>query len=183
MGIIREILSSFNDLPDGIPTYIVENINSERTIELLEHYQPRVCVVTGTSIIKPEVLKRCSIFLNIHCGVTPLYRGVHGGFWAVLQQDFTNIGVTIHKVDAGVDTGSIIFQQRVSVSTDFETHRTLAAKQYKVGIPLMSKAVDDALSNELKLIVRDDLTSKQWFSPTISDYFKFREMLKKINSL
>tara|TARA_A100001037_G_scaffold225301_1_gene203263 strand:- start:3102 stop:3872 length:771 start_codon:yes stop_codon:yes gene_type:complete len=183
LRIIREILSSFDDLPVGVPVYIVENVNSQRTLELLEYYQPSLCVVTGTSIIRSEVLNRSPMFLNIHCGVTPRYRGVHGGFWAVAHEDFSNIGVTIHKIDAGVDTGSIVFQQEVAVSTDFETHRTLAAKQYKVGIPLMSKAVNDALASKLKFLVRDDLNSKQWFSPTLGDYFRFKRNLKKIKSL
>ena len=179
LSAIQNSLGSFGPIPTGIPTYTVKSVNSERTLELLELHQPQICVVTGTSIIKPVVLNKCSLFLNIHCGITPAYRGVHGGFWAIKEQDFKNVGVTIHRVDPGVDTGSIVYQSEVPFSTKFETHRTLAAKQYEIGIPLMSKAIENGLKDKLPSFLRDDLGSKQWFSPTLFDYFYFRKILRE----
>ncbi len=180
LSAIQDSLGSFGPIPTSIPTYTVKSVNSDRTLELLELHQPQICVITGTSIIKPVVLDKCSLFLNIHCGITPAYRGVHGGFWAIKEQDFKNVGVTIHKVDQGIDTGDIVYQEEVSFTKKFETHRTLAAKQYKIGIPLMSKAIDDGLNGRLPSFRRDDLESRQWFSPTLFDYFGFRKILSEI---
>ena len=41
----------------------------------------------------------------MHAGITPQYRGVHGGYWAVVNNDPEHCGVTIHFVDKGIDTG------------------------------------------------------------------------------
>jgi folate-dependent phosphoribosylglycinamide formyltransferase PurN len=51
-----------------------------------------------------------SKFVNIHVGITPKYRGVHGTYWALVNNDVENSGVTVHFVDEGIDTGNIINQ-------------------------------------------------------------------------
>jgi len=70
---------------------------------------PDVVVVNGTRIIAEKVLHSVpATFLNTHSGITPLYRGAHGGYWALVKKDRANCGVTIHVVDAGIDTGGIV---------------------------------------------------------------------------
>jgi folate-dependent phosphoribosylglycinamide formyltransferase PurN len=49
-------------------------------------------------------------FINTYTGITPLYRDVHGGYWALFQNDKENCDVTVLLVDEGIDTGNIIYQ-------------------------------------------------------------------------
>ncbi len=49
-------------------------------------------------------------FINYHAGINPKYRGQHPGYWALASDDAENAGVTIHLVDEGVDTGSVLYQ-------------------------------------------------------------------------
>src|SRR5207245_4090291 len=87
----------------------VPSINSDVAIRELQRLSPRVVVVNGTRIIQAKVLQSVNaIFLNTHAGITPMYRGVHGGYWALASGDPANCGVTVHKVDSGIDTGAII---------------------------------------------------------------------------
>lgn len=51
--------------------------------------------------------------LNIHPGLLPLNRGAHPDFWA--WHDSTPHGITIHEMDEGIDTGSILVQTTVEV--------------------------------------------------------------------
>ena len=48
--------------------------------------------------------------INIHAGVTPRYRGVHGGYWALREGRPGLAGSTVHLVDPGIDTGGILAQ-------------------------------------------------------------------------
>ncbi len=50
-------------------------------------------------------------FVNTHPSLLPYNRGKHYNFWALVEQ--APFGVTLHCVDAGVDTGNIIAQQRI----------------------------------------------------------------------
>lgn len=57
--------------------------------------------------------------LNLHISYLPWNRGAHPLFWAAYDQ--SPIGVTIHEIDQGVDTGSICFQKQVNIDQDRET--------------------------------------------------------------
>ena len=104
-----------------------------------------VVVVNGTRIIARRVLEASdAVFINTHCGITPEYRGVHGGYWALYRSDPENCGVTVHLVDPGIDTGGILAQQRIEPGPhdNFVTYPYL---QLAAGLPLLVEAVGSAL--------------------------------------
>ena len=95
-------------------THKVQSANSPRTHSLLSSLRPDVVVINGTRILSQKTLDSVDApFINIHTGITPKYRGVHGGYWALALEDEANCGVTIHFVDKGIDTGDVLFQVRI----------------------------------------------------------------------
>lgn len=166
--------------PDGrIPTTNVESINAPETWALLKSLQPQVVVVSGTGIIGKRALALAPSFINLHCGITPRYRGVHGAFWAVVEGRPDLAGVTVHQVDPGVDTGAILGQAPIRVDPALDTYRTLPVKQYLAGLPLMVSAVRDALDGTVTPQPRmDQLESRQWYSPTPGEYLRFLRNLR-----
>lgn len=163
--------------PDGrIPVLEVDSVNGAEVTALLNQHQPQVVVVTGTGIIAKKILALAPIFINIHVGITPRYRGVHGGFWAVYEGRPDLAGTTIHRVDPGVDTGAIIAQVPVMVEAN-DTYRTLPVKQYLAALDAMTQAVQTALDGKLTTYERADLESKQWYSPTPFEYWQFMRQL------
>ncbi|MGZ5790511.1 MAG: formyl transferase, partial [Burkholderiaceae bacterium] len=167
--LIAEAGLSTNPPPD-ITIVRGESVNSEDCIAWLTQERPDVVVVNGTRIISAKVLDACSaLFLNTHCGITPAYRGVHGGYWALYKGEPENMGVTVHLVNSGIDTGDIVYQEtaRVDGADNFLTY---PVKQYIAGIPLMRKAIADIASSRLQTFLRTDLSSKLWHHPTIWQY-------------
>ncbi|OGZ27131.1 MAG: hypothetical protein A2365_00480 [Candidatus Nealsonbacteria bacterium RIFOXYB1_FULL_40_15] len=158
-----------NPKKPGIPSKEIQDINSLESGKIIEKIAPDLVIVSGTGIIKENILKLSRVFLNIHCGITPKYRGVHGGFWAMSKKDFDNLGVTIHMVDKGIDTGKVIYQSRILPEKDF---RAIEARQYVKGSELMSKAVDDFINNRLKPVESWTKESFLWHHPTILEYIK-----------
>ncbi len=89
----------------------VDSVNGARTLELLHETDPDLVVVHGTRIIAERVLREIRVpVVNMHAGITPHYRGVHGGYWAYADGRPELAGTTIHLVDAGIDTGGILGQ-------------------------------------------------------------------------
>lgn len=167
--------------PDGrIPTMDVSSVNGEEVKALLQQHQPHVVVVSGTGIIGRRMLALAPTFVNIHCGITPRYRGVHGGFWAIYEGRPELAGATVHVVDPGVDTGAIVGQATIQIDPRFDTFRTLPVKQYLAGLDLMTKAVQAALDGTLTPFERDDLDSRQWYSPTPGEYWRFVRRLRTL---
>lgn len=157
----------------------VSSINSPAVTDLLSRLRPEAVVVSGTSLLCSGVLQTLNQvpIVNIHCGITPRYRGAHGAFWAVVNEDWDNVGTTVHLIDAGIDTGGILLQESIRIEPD-DDPRDLALKQHLVGIRLACEAVSAIAENNVKIMHRADLDSRFYSSPTLSSY---RMYLKKLH--
>jgi len=171
---IMDMHSLRDDVPAGTNVIRVDSVNDEQTTELLQRWQPNLVLVNGTRIIRRNVLGSIeSPFVNIHAGITPLYRGVHGGYWALWNKDTSHFGSTIHLIDEGVDTGGIIAH----------IHEIPSLKDNFVTYPLLQQAVSlsalrEVLSDEnLSWLDRINFEKekieigRQWYHPTIWQYF------------
>jgi methionyl-tRNA formyltransferase len=147
----------------------VSSVNSDDVIELISRESPDVIVINGTSIISKKVLSTitCPV-INMHGGITPIYRGVYGGYWSIVNKDEANCGVTIHLVDEGIDTGNVLYQSRIEVSPK-DNFAVYPVKQMIQGLPYLIKAVDDALSNNIKPL-KTEGKSSLWKHPTLAEY-------------
>jgi len=170
---VKEIQRSYSFEEKPLPAEKITHfgtVNDEDCIALLEKTDPAIVLVNGTRIISKKVLERCkAVFINMHAGITPQYRGVHGGYWAVVSNDPENCGVTIHLVDKGIDTGGILYQQKIPV-TRKDNFTTYGYLQLGEGLPLIKKAVEDVFSNRLAPQQPAALPSKLWYHPTIGQY-------------
>lgn len=92
----------------------VPNANGPESERLLKSLAPDVLVLGGSRILKPHILSIPRIgVLNPHPGLLPAYRGVDVIPWAVYNGD--PLGVTVHFVDPGIDTGDIVAQRQFEV--------------------------------------------------------------------
>lgn len=87
----------------------VAELLSPRSIEHLRALEPDLLLVSGAPILKPPLfsIPRYGT-VNLHYGIAPAYRGEDTLFWAWMNGDWDNLGVTLHFIDPGVDTGRII---------------------------------------------------------------------------
>lgn len=151
----------------------VPNINDRAVIDALQAREPQVVLVNGTRIIARKVLEAVPApFVNIHAGITPAYRGVHGGYWALRNGDAGNFGATIHLVDPGVDTGAALVRQLAEPGKDDNFASYPLLQQAICMMPLL--AILDRIERGEPLPAADETLgqadSKQWFHPTIWQY-------------
>jgi folate-dependent phosphoribosylglycinamide formyltransferase PurN len=151
----------------------VTNINAPDTIAAIQKASPRIVILNGTRILKPATLKSLSAtFINTHQGITPVYRGAHGAYWAQYENDAANCGVTVHLVDEGIDTGAVVGQARITPERAdcFVTYPYL---QTAAALPLLMSAIRDALAGQLKSIPVSG-PSAVWYHPGAIQYLKAR---------
>ena len=147
----------------------VGSINADDAGEVLELLHPKVVFLAGCRMLTSKTLAKlhCPI-INYHAGINPKYRGMNGGYFARVNDDNANFGTTVHLVDAGVDTGGILYQQRISDHKN-DSILTYAMLQAAHSREICAKAVGDALNGSLKPKTVD-LPSQQWFHPPIWSY-------------
>ena len=152
----------------------VKSVNSQETIQLLLQSKADIVVVNGTRIISRKVLQTIdAVFINTHVGITPKYRGVHGGYWALVNNDIENCGVSVHLVDEGIDTGGVLYQDIIKINK-LDNFNTYPYLQISKAIPLIKKAIKDVIRGA---IVEKKITNSHSFlysHPTLLEYFSNR---------
>lgn len=159
--------------PTGFAVHRVASINSDEAVDAIRQLRPTIVVVSGTRIISAKVLSAIGVpFLNVHAGITPRYRGIHGLYWALYNDDAEHGGVTVHRVDSGIDTGSIVAQARVAHSAE-DNFTTYPMLQLAKGLELLEVALDQAAGGALPSVT-NELDSKLWHHPTWLQYLRGR---------
>ena len=155
--------------PDGCERIEVPSVNLPECVACLDRLNPRVILLLGTRIIDRKTLAAIKVpLINYHAGITPKYRGIHGGYWAKAEGDLENFGVTVHLVDPGIDTGAVLYQARLR-PTDADNYATFPYLQLAAVLPLMEQAARDALAGKLAPQTVN-LPSRLWSHPTIWSY-------------
>jgi UDP-4-amino-4-deoxy-L-arabinose formyltransferase/UDP-glucuronic acid dehydrogenase (UDP-4-keto-hexauronic acid decarboxylating) len=115
-------------------------------------------------IIAPAIVQapRYGSF-NLHPGSLPQYAGLNTVSWA-LYRGAHEYGVTLHKMDAGIDTGPVVFQTHFPVSED-DTALTVYITSIRAGVSLIQRLLD---SDPARLpLAPQDLTQREYFGKHI----------------
>ena len=116
-----------------IPVVEVGNINDDTSKQTLETWAPDLGIVVGGRIVKKHIIeipKRG--MLNKHSAILPKHRGLSGEYWCLYHEDFEHLGVTVHYVDPGLDSGNIVVQKRLTFAKG-DTPASLRFKSEIVG--------------------------------------------------
>lgn len=109
-------------------------------------------ISSGYRKLIPIELVTKNKFLNIHYALFPKYRGMHSIVWAILNGEKC-IGITLHTMDAGFDSGPIIWQCAIDVEK--KTSWQLMLECDAIIEKNISKVVSKYVSGELKEIPQD----------------------------
>ena len=111
--------SAVADLKSRCGYFEVEDPHGPEAIGRVADLRPDYVLFLGAPVIRPELFtlaRRGAI--NWHHGLSPRYRGSDCVLWAMANDEFDQVGFTIHFVSEVVDGGKIILQRRVPVRKD-----------------------------------------------------------------
>lgn len=74
---------------------------------------------------------------NIHFSYLPINRGCYPIAWSILNNDEFS-GVTLHRVDEGIDTGNIILQEKIKIAK-IQSAKKLYEQSIKIGCQILKK--------------------------------------------
>lgn len=124
-----------------IPVYQTSTVRDPTFVRLLANLNPDLIVLFSFNQIVPEGIIALPHLgcINVHPSLLPKYRGAHPHFWVLVKGQAVT-GVTVHYVDAGVDTGDIIIQETLPIRPG-ETMFSLNDRLNRLGARLLVKAV------------------------------------------
>jgi methionyl-tRNA formyltransferase len=126
----------------GLPIFQPERIREPEAVRRITELSPDVFVVVAYGQIVPQALLAGPRLgaINLHASLLPRHRGPAPIAWAILSGD-RETGVTVMRMDAGVDTGPMLAQERVPIGWD-ETAPMLEEKLSQVGARLLVRTLE-----------------------------------------
>lgn len=123
----------------GLTVYQPNNVNSEDFIKVIDSLRPELIVIVSYhTIIKKPLLDKYTI-INAHGAPLPRYRGRAPINWAIINGE-CETAVTVHFIDEDIDTGDIIYQDKVEIK-DTDTAIAVLKRSLPLYPKLVSKAV------------------------------------------
>lgn len=136
----------------GIEVFQPIRIREADNVAVLKQYQPDIIVVAAFGQILPKEVLQMPPYgcINVHASLLPKYRGAAPIQWAVINGDEIT-GVTIQRMDIGIDTGDIIAKRELRIAVD-ETGGSLFARMEKLGAELCVEAMADIAAGKATYI-------------------------------
>ncbi len=149
-----------------IPLFQPEKLKDDHFSSQLRELNADIYVVVAFKILPREVFSIPEYgTLNLHGSLLPKYRGAAPIQWAVINGE-TETGLTTFIIDAGIDTGGILLQEKVDIFEN-ETYGELAVKMADIGANLLIKTLDGIQDNSIKPLGQD--TKEATHAPKIKN--------------
>jgi folate-dependent phosphoribosylglycinamide formyltransferase PurN len=147
------------------------------TLAAIERLDPDIFVVHTKFIVGAKVRALAPVaVIGGHPGITPWYRGMDSTFWALLHGRPDMVGFSVFLLDDGIDTGPVLFQERLAVVPGDDSHLTLEWKGMQRQSALQAEAILRLDAGEcLRLRRLADTPADSYFTPpTLTDVLRYR---------
>jgi hypothetical protein len=149
--------------------------NSSQAEAFIRRLKPDVVVARCKVILKESVF---SIPVKgtfvMHPGICPEYRNAHGCFWALAERDLNNIGMTLLKIDKGIDTGPVFGYYTYPFDEVHESHIVIQHRVILENLDaLREKFLEIGHGTAIPLNV-SGRSSHEWGQPWLTKYLRWK---------
>jgi hypothetical protein len=167
-------------LPPSVEFLSTADPNSEEVESFLRRLEPDLAIARCKRILRERIfsIPRCGTFV-LHPGVCPEYRNAHGAFWALVQRDLANVGLTLLKIDRGVDTGPVYGYFTYDFDEAAESHIVIMARLALDNLDGIRDRLLGVLKGDVLPIDTTNRMSRVWGQPWFTAYLKWKASARR----
>ncbi len=151
--------------------HFVTNIHAQQVLEKVKSLEPDLGLIYGSPILKPELFEIPELgTLGIHHGKVPEYRGNKTTFWAMYNGE-KFAGVTIQKVNKGLDTGSIVKTGEVKAYR--RAYQAVFRELEALGLELYIQAILEVKRGVAEYKPQTGVKGRLYRNPKFGDFIRF----------
>lgn len=140
-----------------------QSLNDKVVEDLLRAREDKIVLFTGGGIIRKNILEVAGDgIINFHMGVLPRYRGMDLPEWCVLENNTDELGITLHFMDTGIDTGEILKVVKIPMK-DSENIKILRDTFYPVMVTSMVGVLEEYLTGKIQAQAQPESAKQQYF--------------------
>lgn len=142
---------------NDIPFFRPPDANNEDFINVVLGFSPDLNVSMSYDQIIKKSLFECAYlgFINCHAGALPFYRGRNVLNWAIINGE-KQFGITVHYIDEGIDTGDIVRQEFIDITSE-DDYGTVLSKAEKSCPRVLLAALHEIVAGKEKRIPQNTI--------------------------
>lgn len=146
----------------GVKLYKSSHVNNSDVIKAIKSHEIDWLFIIGWSQIASKELLEAPKkgVLGMHPTLLPQGRGRAAIPWAIIK-GLDRTGVTLFKLDEGVDTGDIVDQVEIKLGNEIAATE-LYHEVNKAHVDLMKKVIPDLIKNNIQLLKQDESLATEW---------------------
>jgi hypothetical protein len=156
------------------PEVVVSSPNAGEAERFIRQQRPDLVIARCKTLLSERIFTIPTLGTFVmHPGICPEYRNAHGCFWAMAAGDRGNVGMTLLRIDKGVDTGPVFGYFRV----DADPRESHVITQHRVVIEHLDAIRDKLLEIEAGSAAPIDTSGRKsaaWGQPWLSAAIKMR---------
>lgn len=165
----------------SVPHIVVSTPNSDEARTFLERLRPDLAIARCKIILKQAIFEipRVGTFV-LHPGICPEYRNAHGCFWALARRDLERVGMTLLRVDPGIDTGPIFLHGTCDFDEVEESHPIIQYRAVTQNLDAIASVLSALARGErVPFISVEGRESAVWGQPQLTAYLHWKSEARR----
>ena len=177
---LERLEASYPPVPADTPVLLTDSPNTPEVARFLEARAPDLAVARCKVLLRERIfsIPRLGTFV-FHPGICPRYRNSHGGFWALANDDLQHVGMTLLRIDAGVDTGPVFAYHRVDYDETRESHTVIQHRMVLDNLDSIRRDLEAIGAGTARPIDTSGEPSAVWGQPWLTRYLRWKRQARR----
>lgn len=177
---VERLSRVYPELPADLPVLLTRSPSSEAARDFIARCRPDLMLARCKSLLKEEVfsIPTKGTFV-MHPGICPEYRNAHGCFWALASGDLDRVGMTLLRIDRGVDTGPIFGYFHTAMDELAESHFVIQNRVVLDNLPQIADLLQRIDAGTAVPIQTAGRSSRAWGQPWLSSYLRWKHQARR----
>src|SRR5436190_3446539 len=172
---LQEISTAYPQLSPSIPVLHTSTPNSDEAVAFIRKNQPDIMLARCKTLLNESVfsIPPRGTFV-MHPGICPEYRNAHGCFWALATGDRERVGMTLLRIDKGVDTGAVYGYYTCDFDDVRDSHTIIQHRVVLDNLDELRNKFEEIHSGTALTIDTTGRASAAWGQPWLTQYFSWK---------
>lgn len=172
---VHESCTKYREIPSDTPILTTPTPNTPEVEVFIRRANPDLVLARCKTMLKEDIfsIARKGTFV-MHPGICPEYRNAHGCFWALANGDLDRVGMTLLRIDKGVDTGPPFAYYSYAFDELRESHIVVQNRVVLENLDALRDKLLDIFHGSAVSIDISGRKSAAWGQPWLTKYLQWK---------
>jgi methionyl-tRNA formyltransferase len=172
---LAELRRAYAQLPSGLPALVIDSPNRPEAEAFIRRLAPDLVIARCKTLLREGVFSIPPLGTFVmHPGICPEYRNAHGCFWALANGDVDRVGMTLLRIDRGVDTGPVYGYYTYPFDEARESPARIQARVVFENLDALRDRLLEIAAGAVKPLDTGGRRSAVWGQPWLTTYVRWK---------